>query len=64
MLLRQKSLEREVGTRRAPRDVSVVIVGTAIQGSYGHWGMQDVLVVASFLACRSCEVCVSVFMQT
>lgn len=28
----QKPLGREVGTRRAPWDVSVVVVGTAIQG--------------------------------
>ena len=59
----QKPLGREVDTRTAPWDVSVVVVGTAIQVFCGHWGMQDVLVVASFLASRSCEVCVSVFVQ-
>lgn len=45
-------------TRRAPWGVSAVVVGTAIQVSCGHWGMQGVLVVVSFLESRSCEVCV------
>lgn len=60
----QKPSGREVDTRRAPWVVPVVVVGTAIQVSCGHWGMRDVLVVASFLASRNCEVCVSVFVQT
>lgn len=58
----QKPLVREEGTRRAPWNVTVV--GTAIQVSHGHWGMQDVLDVASCLASRNCEVCASVFTRT
>lgn len=60
VLLRSRGLR---GGRWTPEEhlgmcLSVVVVGIAIQVSCGHWGMQDVLVVASFLASRSCEVCV------
>lgn len=57
----QDPLVREMGTRRAPWNVTVVVVGAAIQVSHGHWGVQDVLDVASFLASRNSEVCGSVF---
>lgn len=57
----QNPLIRQMGTRRAPWNVTVtvVVVDTAIQVSHGHWGMQDVLDVSSFLASRNCEVCAS-----
>lgn len=57
----QNPLVREMGTGRAPWHVTVVVVGAAIHVSHGHWGMQDVLDVASFLASRNCEGCASVF---
>lgn len=57
----QKALVRQVGTRGAPWNVTVFVMGTAIQVSHGLWEMWDVLDVASVLASRNCEVCASVF---
>lgn len=65
VILGSKSLERrELDTRRAPWGVCLIVMGSAIQFSCEHRGLQNVPIVAIFLASRSCEVCVSVFIQT
>jgi len=51
----------EVDTRRAPWDVSVVVVRLLCWFAVGTG---ECRMSSSFLTSRSCEVCVSVFIQT